>query len=78
MIERAGWIFGVDRDQIRSAGEQPKRVQARFVAAYWTIRYLGLTATAVGQGLGLSKSAVSRAAERGRCLAKEMSLAIEE
>ncbi|MFZ2039520.1 MAG: transposase, partial [Desulfobacterales bacterium] len=78
VIERAGRIFGVDRDQIRSAGKQPKRVQARSVAAYWAIRYLGLTATAVGQDLGLSKSAVSRAAERGRCLAKEMSLVIEE
>jgi len=78
VIERAGRIFGVDRDQIRSAGKQPKCVQARSVAAYWAVRYLGMAATAVGQDLGLSKSAVSRAAERGRCLAREMSLEIEE
>jgi hypothetical protein len=41
------------------------------VAAYWAISYLGLTATAVGRELGLSKSAANRAVERGRCLVAE-------
>ena len=50
------------------AGKQPNRVRARSVLAYWAIRDLGLTATEVGKYLGLSKSAVSRAATRGQKL----------
>jgi len=77
IIERAANIFSVEKDQILSGGKQQNRVHARSVAAHWAISYLGLTATAVGRDLGLSKSAVSRAAERGRCLVADQSLSLE-
>ena len=48
------------------------------VLAYWAIRDLGLTATEVGKHLGLSKSAVSRAANRGQELIVDQFLALKE
>jgi putative transposase len=55
-------IFGTEKDQVVVAEKQIDRIRARNVLAYWAIRDLGLTATEVGNYLGLSKSAVSRAA----------------
>ena len=60
------------------AGKQPDRVRARSVLAYWAIRDLGLTATEVGKHLGLSKSAVSRAATRGQKLVADQFLALKD
>ena len=64
--ERVAEIFGIEKDQVVVPGKQPDRVRARSVLAYWAIRDLGLTATEVGKYLGLSKSAVSRAANSGQ------------
>jgi len=60
------------------AGKQPTRIRARSVLAYWAIRDLGLTATEVGKYLGLSKSAVSRAATKGQKLIADQFLALKE
>ncbi|MBW2740427.1 MAG: hypothetical protein JRE64_16620 [Deltaproteobacteria bacterium] len=68
ITERVAEIFGIEKDQVVVAGKQPNRVRARSVPAYLAIRDLGLTATEVGKYLGLSKSAVSRAANRGQKL----------
>lgn len=68
----------VEKGRVLAGGKQQNRVHARSVTAYWAIRYLGLTATTVGRALGLSKSAVSRAAERGRRLVAEQSLTLKE
>jgi putative transposase len=78
IIERAANIFSVEKNRMLAGGKQQNRVHARSVAAYWAISYPGLTATAMGRDLGLSKSAVSRAAERGRRLVAEQSLTLEE
>jgi len=60
------------------SGKQPDRVRARSVLAYWAIRDLGLTATEVGKYLGLSKSAGSRAANRGQKLIVDQFLSLED
>jgi len=60
------------------AGKQRDRVRARSVLANWTIRDLGLTATEVGKYLGLSKSAVSRAATGDQKLIVDQSLSLKE
>jgi putative transposase len=78
ITERVAEIFGIEKDQIFVAGKHPKRVHTRSVSAYWAIRYLGLSATEVGKQLGLSKSAVSRAFERGRQMVAGQSLTLEE
>ena len=71
-------IFDIEKDQVVVAGKQPDQVRARGVLAYWAIRDLGLTATEVGTYLGLSKSAVSRAATRGQKLIVDQSLSLKD
>ena len=75
---RVAEIFGIEKDQVLVAGKQPDRVRARSVLAYWAIRDLGLTATEVGKYLGLSKSAVSRAANRGQKLIVDQFLSLKD
>ena len=76
ITERVATIFDIEKAQVVVAGKQPDRVRARSVLAYWAIRDLGLTATEVGEYLGLSKSAVSRAATRGQKLIFDRSLSL--
>ena len=76
--ERVADIFGMQKDQVVVPGKQPDRVRARSVLAYWATRDLGLTATEVGKHLGLSKSAVSRAATRGQKLVVDQLLTLKK
>ncbi len=78
IAERVAEIFDIEKDQVVVAGKQPDRVRARGVLAYWAIRDLGLTATEVGKYLGLSKSAVSRAATRGQKLIVDQFLSLKD
>lgn len=78
ITERVAEIFGIAKDQVVVPGKQPHWVRARSVLAYWAIRDLGLTATEVGKYLGLSKSAVSRAANRGQKLIVDQFLSLKE
>ncbi len=78
ITERVAEIVGIEKDQMVVAGKQPDRVRARSVLAYWAIRDLGLTATEVGKYLGLSKSAVSRAATRGQKLIVDQFLSLKD
>ena len=78
ITERVAEIFGIKKDQVVVAGKQPNRVRARSVLAYWAIRDLALTATEVGKHLGLSKSAVTRAANRGQKLIVDQFLSLKE
>lgn len=71
-------IFDMEKDQVVVAGKQPDRMRARSVLAYWAIRDLGLSATEVGKYLGLSKSAVSRAATRGQKLIIDQLLSLRD
>lgn len=77
ITERVAEIFGIEKDQVVVAGKQPDRVRARSVLASWAIRDLGLTATEVVRYLGLSKSAVSRAATRGQKLIVDQFLSLK-
>ena len=78
IIDRAAELFQVEPERIRSASKQADCVRARSVVAFWATRCLGMTATAVGSELGISKSAASRAAERGRCLKADGAIKLED
>ena len=78
ITERVAEIFGIEKDQVVVAGKQPDLVRARSVLAYWAIRDMALTATEVGKYLGLSKSAVSRAATRGQKLIVDQFLSLKD
>ena len=78
ITERVAEIFGIEKDQVVVAGKQPDRVRARSVLSCWAIRDMGFTATEVGKYLGLSKSAVSRAATRGQKRIVDQFLSLKE
>ncbi len=68
---RATAIFHLESHEILGAVKIPRRVQARSLLCYWTVRELGLTAAIVASRLGITPSAVSRLAQRGEKLALE-------
>jgi hypothetical protein len=62
-------LTGLETEQILKPGKQPARVFARSLLCHWAIRRLGMTAVAVSKLLGISQSAVTRAAYRGEAIA---------
>ena len=73
-----GWdaLKSMRKMKIHVKGDE--RILGDSVLAYWAVRELGLTATEVGKYLGLSKSAVSRAAARDQQLVADQSLTLED
>jgi putative transposase len=64
--DRVAEIFGIDPNQVRSRGKQPKAVQARSVLCYWATNELGITQSALSKRLEMSPPAISLAVVRGR------------
>jgi REP-associated tyrosine transposase len=64
-------LLEIDKVQVRAAGKQPNRVQARSLFCFWAVRELGVTATSLARELGISQPAVSQAVQRGDMLATE-------
>lgn len=78
VITRAAEISGLPPEQIRAAGKQPRRVQARNLACYWAVRELGMTTVAVSKVLGICATAVTKAVYRGELFAKSQEISLEE
>ena len=74
VAQRVSEIFDISPGDVLTPGKQAHRVKARSVLAYWAVRELGMSATAVSLSLGLSQSATSRAIQRGRDIAEELQL----
>jgi len=77
-IARVAQLTGLETDQIVKPGKQPARVYARSLICHWAIRSLGMTAVAVSKLLGISQSAVTRAAYRGEAIVAANSLELVE
>ena len=71
-------IFDIPQRDLMMPGKQPYRVKARSVLICWAVQDLGMPATEVGMRLGMSQSAVSRAAQRGRNIAEKLGLGPEK
>ena len=71
-------LTGLETDQILKPGKQSVRVYARSLICHWAIRSLGMTAVAVLKLLGISQSAVTRAAYRGEANATAHNLELVE
>ncbi len=78
VVEKAAAACGFSAEEVCEPGKQPARVKARSVAAYWAVRYLGMSGTEVGRQLGIGQPAVSRAVKRGRLLVLEKGWKLEE
>ena len=74
IVSRVADIFNIEADQILIAGKQPQRVKSRSLVCYWAVKELKMTATEVAKLLGLTQSAVTRAAQRGEKLSLENKL----
>ena len=66
--DRVAEIFGIDPNQVRSRGKQPKAVQARSVLCYWATNELGISQSTLSKRLELLPSAVSLSVLRGKAL----------
>jgi REP element-mobilizing transposase RayT len=84
-IQAAGWdfeavasrvceLFELTRSEVLSWSKQRKRAAARSVLAYWSVKELGMSASAVAERLELSPSAASRCVQRGERVAAENGL----
>jgi hypothetical protein len=69
--QRTADLLHVSVEEIWLHRKKPNAVQARSLFCFWATRELGVSATAVAKRLGLSLSAVSRAAQRGERLMEE-------
>jgi chromosomal replication initiation ATPase DnaA len=78
LVERISDLFKIEKRLLLAPSKRPERVMARSVLSYWAVRELGMPGTAVGERLGLSQSAVSRAVQRGERLISEGHLSLRD
>jgi predicted ArsR family transcriptional regulator len=64
-LSRVCELFNLTRSEVLSVSKQRKRAVARSVLAYWAVKELGMSASAVAEKLELSPSAASRCVQRG-------------
>ena len=74
VLKRVSTIFNLDVEKVLQPGKHRKRVLARSVLAYWSVRELGMTGTDVAHKLNLNQSTVSRALDRGEQFIRENKL----
>jgi hypothetical protein len=74
LTEQVAKHTGTDVKELFSNTKKPEVVKARSVLCYLATRNLGITATALAATIGMSQSAVSRAAERGQIIFEEEQL----
>lgn len=70
-LKRAAEISGLTIEQIRAAGKEPRRVQARSPTCYWAVRELRMTTVAVSKVLGICPTAVTKAVSPRRTVRQE-------
>jgi chromosomal replication initiation ATPase DnaA len=76
LVERVSDLFKIEKRLLLAPSKRPECVMARSVLSYWAVRELGISGTAVGERLGLSQSAVSRAVKRGERFVSEGHLSL--
>jgi putative transposase len=59
-------------------GKHPLTVKACSLLCYWAVRKLGYTGTDLSKKLGVSQPSISISVKRGKKIAKEMQLELEE
>ena len=69
--DRVFEILKLKSTELRAAGKQRRRVQARSLFCYWACRELGISMATLSRKLNISESAVSLSVKRGEKLAQE-------
>ncbi len=76
VVSRVCKLFRLTRSEVISWSKQRKRAVARSVLAYWSVKELGMSASAVAERLELSPSAASRCVQRGKRIVADDGLVI--
>jgi len=63
-------LYGLEADEVVTAGKQPMRVLERSLLCFWAVRELGYSVTSVASRVGLTQPAASRAVIRGGQIAR--------
>ena len=71
IASRVAEISEIEVNDIFLKGKQQKRVKARSLFCYWTVRELGMSLTEIARRLGISVSGVGYSVERGEIIARE-------
>jgi putative transposase len=71
LIRRVARLSRLPLDSLHGSNKAPQLVRARSLVCYWATRDLGCTTWEVARTLGLTQSAVSKAASRGDRLISE-------
>ena len=71
VTQRAADLLRIDTNELLVGGKRACAVLARSLVCYWATREIGIPGSVVAKNLGLSESAVCRAARRGELLARE-------
>ena len=77
IIERVADLFEMQTDKILQPSKAPQRVKARSLVCYWAVRQLSIAGTTVGNTLGLTQSAVSKAVRRGEKMVLDNNYSLE-
>ncbi len=78
LVERVSNVFELKAEQILGSGKQPRRVRARSILCFYAVKELLMSGTEVAERVKMSKSAVSRAADRGERIEAELRLNLLE
>jgi hypothetical protein len=69
--QRVAEIFHMEREELYKRGRLKRRVDARSLLFYWSVRELGLSGTALAKRFGMSQPGVVYAVYKGEKIAKE-------
>ena len=78
LVERVSNAFELKAEQVLGSGKQPRRVRARSILCFYAVKELQMSGTEVAERVKMSKSAVSRAADRGERIEAELRLSLLE
>ena len=78
LVERVSNAFELKAEQVLGSGKQPRRVRARSILCFYAVKELQMSGTEVAERVKMSKSAVSRAADRGEKIEAELRLNLLE
>ena len=78
VANRVAAVFDLEAKDVLAPGKYPRIVEARSVFCYWSVRTVGLTATAVAKKIGMTQPGVSVAVRRGERIVNERDLKLIE
>jgi chromosomal replication initiation ATPase DnaA len=68
---RVAEIYELKEGDILSKGKQQRKVKARSLLCFWTVRELGITLTELARHLVMSVPGIGYSVERGEIIARE-------